>query len=144
MGVYAVTAFDGTTIVTTGVAVVGTQDTNDIPLTRIGILENGAKFDADGTSDADLTYGAVTCRYQVFGASNGNAALNSALATLEGLAGKYGTLTATVDAGTKTCNARCTLVTTEEYSVVSDPPVGASRKMRAFVTIDWERFSAWV
>jgi hypothetical protein len=143
MGVYRVTAFDGVSITGANVEIVGSVDTNNIVLRRIGILENGAKYDADGTDDADLTYGAITCRYQVLGAANGNASLNSALATLEALAGKYGQLTAAVDAGTKTCNGRCVNVTTEEYTL-ADTPMSASRKMRAFVSIEWERFSAWV
>jgi hypothetical protein len=144
MGVYPVTAFDGTTIVGANVDIVGTVDTNSTVVARIGVLENGTKYDADGTDDADLTYGAVSCRYRVFGAANGNASLNSGTAALEALQGKYGTLTATVDATTKTCNARCTRVITEEYTVDNDPPAGATRRMRAYVSMEWERFSNWV
>lgn len=143
MGIYPVTAFNGTTIVGANVAIANVGGVHATVVSRIGILENGVKFDADGTNKANTTYGTAVCRYQVLPTSPGNAALNTAIAALEALEGEWGVLTATVDATTKTCNGRCMYVTTEEYGVATDPPAGATRKMRAFVVIEWELFSNW-
>ena len=64
MAYYDITAFAGTTIVSETVKQVAMTDTKEA-ISRIVLLENGAKFDADGTADADLVLGQVTARYQI-------------------------------------------------------------------------------
>lgn len=146
MAVFDITAFAGTSLVTTNRCMVSMQDTRPI-LNQMGYLENGAKFDAGGTADATLVLGQVRARYLCLPTGGGVRALNGHVGVLEGLRGKAGTLTG-VQYGTNdltlTCTARCVDVTTEEHVSGQNPPQNATNKQFAYVTVVWEKKTEWV
>lgn len=146
MAFFEITAFDGVTIVMSARKQVAMNETG-VVVSRVGYLENGAKFDADGTADSDTSLGQVTARYQILDTTTaGVTALNSAVRTLEALRGKHGTLTGVERASTDdsyTCTARCIDVVTEEYTITSGPAMTAAGKPRAFVTLTWEKLTEW-
>lgn len=144
MAYYDITAFDGVTIASTNVKQVSMVDTGEA-LTRVYVLENGAKFDADGTADADLALGRVLVQYQIVPTNNGMLSLDGYVATLEGLRGKHGTLTGKqygTTTATKTCTARCFLAQSVEYTT-ADPPMSADRRQRAYFDLGWEKLTEW-
>lgn len=145
MAYYDITAFAGTTIVSETVKQVAMTDTKEA-ISRIVLLENGAKFDADGTADADLVLGQVTARYQIVPAGNGMILLDTAVATLAGLLGKRGTLTGKQygpsSTTTRTCTARCLSAVSEEV-MLTDPPLSGSRRQRVMFTFVWEKLTEW-
>lgn len=145
MAYYDITVFDGTTIVNTARKQVGMVETAEV-VVRMGVLENGAKYDADGTADADVTLGQVIARYQVVGASTGMTSLNADVSGLMALRGRHGTLTGVERAAspvTVTCTARCVEVSPEEYNVDNGPPATADFRQRIFATVVWEKLTEW-
>lgn len=144
-----ITAFDGNSLSGTGASpsrsMVSMSD-NDIVISRMGALENGAKFDADGTADSDVMLGTVTARYRmaVRTGTLGLTGLTGQLGHFTGKLGHVGTLTGISRSGTDTtyqCSARCVQVIQEEihYSDVS----GGSGVGVAYVTVVWEKKSQW-
>lgn len=146
MAYYDVTAFAGTTIVTANRKQVSMVETA-IALTRLYTLENGAVFDADGSSDSDEQLGVVNCLYQIIPDANGMVSLDTHVNTLEALRKKRGTLTgkqySTAATITETCTARCLSVDPEEYTVNSGPPMAAGNKQRVYVRIRWQKITEW-
>lgn len=141
MAYYDITAFDSITFASYFVKMVDMSE-NAAVVSRIAYLENGAKFDADATTDSDVTLGQVVARFQALPTSAGLANLNTAVAAMTGKRGHYGTLTGTQDAATKTCTARCVDVIEEDISIGGFPMV-AAKKQRAFVTMVWEKLTEW-
>ena len=91
----------------------------DQVMSRIYTLSNGAIFDADGTSDADVSLGQVTVKYKLI-STTGMTSVNTALSTLLSLRGKEGTLQGKSKAAsdtTYTCTARCLSVEPLEMTV---------------------------
>jgi len=146
MALLDITAFDGTTIVASGRSMVSMSETYPA-YTRMGVLENGAMFDADGAADADVVLGQVTARYKITPTTKGATALNSGIAVLKGLRGKEGTLTG-IERGasdvTFTCTARCIDVVQEDISVHNAPPMHKNYYQRAYVTVVWQKKTEWV
>jgi hypothetical protein len=145
MAYYDITAFAGTTITGENVKQVSMSDTK-AAISRIQLLENGAKFDADSTADADLVLGQVAARYQIVPPGNGMILLDGYVASLAGLLGKRGTLTgkqygpsSTV---TRTCTARCMSAVSEEVTV-DDAPMSGTRRQRVMFTLEWEKLTEW-
>ena len=146
MALLDITAFDGMTIVASGRSMVSMSETYP-SYTRLGVLENGALFDADGTADADVSLGQVTVRYKITPTTKGVTALNSGIAVLKGLRGKEGTLTGIERAAadtTYTCTARCIDVIQEDISVNNAPPMHKNYYQRAYVTVVWQKKTEWV
>lgn len=145
MAVYEITAFAGTTLTSANRCMVAVQDSKPAYI-RMGLLENGAKFDADGNSDADTTLGRVRARYLCLPTSSGMRSLDGHVSVFEGIRGKVGTLTGVLTASsstTRTCTARCVDVTTEEYVVGQQPALAATNRLYAYVTVTWEKKSEW-
>lgn len=146
MAYYVITAFDGTTLVTTGRDMVEMNETA-VVVSRVGYLENGVKFDADGTADGDVTLGQVTATYKIKSTANGMTSLNSGVAALAGLRNKHGTLTGVERMSpadvTKTCTARCVDVIQEAYRLRDNPPLVAGMRQKAYVTLVWEKLTEW-
>ena len=146
MAYYVITAFDGSTLVTTGRDMVAMSESAAV-MSRVGMLEHGVKFDADGTADADVGLGLVTARYRVTSTAAGMTSLNTGVAVLTALRGKHGTLTGvermTSGDVTKTCTARCVDVIEEEYRLFSNPPMVAKYKQRTYVVMGWEKLTEW-
>lgn len=149
MAHFLLTQFGATPLSNAARKQVAMYETRDV-ITRIGILDNGAKFDADGTTTmADVALGKIIARFQVTSDTTGLRTLNSNLRALELLAGFRATLTGTEqsDNGTTfsyTCTARCVKADTEDYNVGSGPPMVYTFKQRSFVTLTWEKLTEWV
>lgn len=145
MAYYDVTDFAGTTIVSATVKQLAMSDTTRV-ISRIGYLENGTKFDADGTADADTTPGQVIARYQIIPATAGMVALESVIAPLVALRGKRGTLTGKMYSPTvtttRTCTARCIDAVKVEVNE-SGPPMLGTRRTRVELVMVWEKLTEW-
>lgn len=145
MSIAEITVFAGTTLATNTRCMVSMQDTRPV-VSRMGYLENGAKFDADGTETADKALGQVRARYLCLPDNPGVVNLWSQVTVFVGLLGVAGTLTG-VRAGssptTLTCTARCVDVTVEEYSTDRQPTMTATNKLYAYVNVTWEKKSEW-
>jgi len=144
-----ITAFDGNTLSGTGAypsrSMVSMTDKDEV-VSRMGPMENGAKFDADGATDSDVMLGQVTARYRlaVRTGTLGLTGLNSQLAHFEGKRGHVGTLTGISRSGTDTtyqCTARCVDVIPEEIRY--EDVQGGKGAGRAFVVMIWEKKTAW-
>lgn len=145
MAIFDITAFAGTTIVTAE-RVMDSMVESHVAVTRMGQLENGAIFDADGTADADTSLGTVTARYKLRPSTRGVTAVNTLIDGLKALQGKHGTLTGierSASPVTKTCTARCLSVTQEEISTHNAPPMHAKYYQRVYVTIVWQKKTEW-
>ncbi len=140
-----VTKFISTDLITTGRKQLSMVETSQV-MSRIGIMENGVKFDADGASDADVALGQVIVRYQILPDTAGMTAVNTHIAALKALEGKQGTLTGKERAAvekTYTCTARCRGAVQEEITVDSGIPMTATANILVYVTMTWEMKSAW-
>lgn len=146
MGYFVITAFDGTTLVTTGRDMVAMNVTAPV-ISRVGYLENGVKFDADGAADSDVGLGQVTATYRLRSTANGMTTFNNGVAALTLLRGKVGTLTGVERMSPSdvvyTCTARCIDVIQEEYRLHNNPPMHASRRQSAQLTVVWEMLTGW-
>lgn len=145
MAVFDITAFAGTSLVTTNRCMVSMQDTRPV-MNQMGFLENGAIFDAGGTADATRMLGQVRARYLCVPSVAGVRALNGIINEYEGLRGKAGTLTGTqVGSPDRVwqCTARCTEVVTEEHVSGQNPTQNATNKQFAYVTVVWQKKSEW-
>lgn len=144
MAYYDVTAFTSTTIVTATVKQISMVESY-LALTRLALLENGAKFDADGILNADTALGQVYCRYQIIPATNGMTSLDAIVAPLQALLGKYGTLTGKQYGGstvTRTCTARCIAANAIEVTV-DDTAMAAGSRARTYFDLSWEKLTEW-
>lgn len=146
MAYYVITAFAGTTIVTSWRDMVAMSETAPV-MSRVGYLENGVKFDADASADADVALGQVEARYIVRSDTKGMTSFNTAVATLTGLRGKRGTLTGVERASggdvSKTCTARCIDITEETYRVRTNPPMHSAFRQQTYITVTWEKLTQW-
>lgn len=145
MAVFKLTTFAGTTIGTANICQQSISDTKPV-VVRMGYLENGTKFDADGTADADKMLGQVRARFLIVPTSGGVRALNGNINILEGLRGKSGTLSGLQEGAndlTLSCVARCVDVLTEEHIAGQQPVLNKTSKQFAFVTVTWEKKTEW-
>jgi hypothetical protein len=145
-----ITAFDGASLSGTGASpsrtMISMKETATV-ISRIGELENGAKFDADGAADSDTVLGQVTARYQLLVQSGitGMRGLNNQLTHFVSRRGHLGTLTgiARSDATDVTyqCTARCMDAIEEEITIDNAP--GGGGAAYAYVTMVWDKKSEW-
>jgi hypothetical protein len=145
-----ITAFDGVSLSGTGASparsMVAMSESAPV-VSRVGYLENGAKFDADGTADSDVALGQVIARYQLLAYTGvtGMTGLNTQVVNFTGKRGHVGTLTG-ISRGssgdtTYQCTARLVDVTEEDMTVVNVP--GGTGKGYAYVTVTWEKKTEW-
>lgn len=142
-----IVSFNGTTITHANRRQLSYVD-NTAVISRIGVLPNGVKYDADGTTTADTTLGKVTTRWSIVPSGNGMDALIFHTNVFESLRGRRGTLVANSYAPegttTLTCTARCVDVTLEEYSVDNNGlPLIAAARTRAWAVVTWEKLTDW-
>ena len=145
MAYYLITAFDGTTLESSSRRMVEMFESHTV-VTRIGQLENGGIFDADGTADADTALGLVTARYVVTSTDRGMTVFNSNLREFEALKGKNGTLTGVEKDSpddSYTCTARLINVIPQPYVVGNDPPMAANFRQRAYIVMVWQKLTEW-
>lgn len=147
MPIYDVFEFDSQTLISSDKKQVSVTDRSRAPVIRIGLLDNGAKYDADGTADADLSLGSYSVRYQLIGSQGGTTTLNTLMTDLEGLRGKHGTLKgysygSNGATTTKTCTARCANVIVETIDSSGVSMHYTSRNV-VYVTMVWELLTYW-
>lgn len=145
MAVYELTTFAGTTLSAATRHMMSFQDSTTV-YARMGTLENGAIFDADGTAAADKVLGQVRARFLCVPTLNGSTALATETGVFEGIMGVAGTLSGKqvgASTVTKTCTARCIEVSVEEYSLDGQAALIAGNKLYAYVNVVWQKKTEW-
>ena len=114
----------------------------DQAVTRLHRLSNGTIFDADGSADGSKAYGKIRVVFRVTGTTH--TTTNTAVATLEALLNRRGSLVGVeygASSGTnKTCTARCLVARPMPRAGM---PMATGRQFQVEIEMVFQRFTAY-
>ena len=126
-----------------GVTMIDMVDADEV-VSRIYNLSNGAIFDADGSTDADIALGQVVATCRLVTATGGLATLNTAVTNFKGLEGKSAVLQGILRGASDTtyqCTARC--IGVEPMKMEYTDVRGKAGSVVARITMTWQKKSQW-